>query len=223
MHCARFDHIPPFSSVIYHGYTFTTVWMSKSELVCAIKQQGLTWTQLIVIKLPIQKEKTEMSHREDSAFSKTAWEKSWCKSSSFSSTWWKLDSADATASDSICVTPFCALCGRENLSGLFRTLHYPHHPFMVLGNCSVQSLTQKSGSNSLWTLRIYPKPNWWLVGLIFKWPADLIVLSNRWNVFFFRRCLAWPFVGAPTAMRCQACTCWGSWSSRVSGRSDLLP
>lgn len=149
-----------FSSVIRHGYTFTTVWNSKSEPVRAIKQQGLIRNQVIVAKLQIQKVKTEMSHWENSSFSKTTGENSGCKSTSFSSaqntTRWELDSVDSIAPDSRCGTPCCALCGGEDISGLLRTQQGPHHPFDVLGNCSAQSLTQKSLSNDLKTLHINP-------------------------------------------------------------------
>lgn len=84
----------------------------------------------------------------------------------------------------MCDSLLCSVWERGR-SGLFRTQQFPHHPFNGLGNCCVQSLTQKSFSNYQQTLRINPQPNWWLVELLFKWPADLNVFSQQMERVLF--------------------------------------
>lgn len=84
----------------------------------------------------------------------------------------------------MCDSLLCSVWERGR-SGLSRTQQCPHHPFDGLGNCCVQSLTQKSFSNYLQTLCINPQPNWWLVELLFKWPADLNVFSQQMECVLF--------------------------------------
>lgn len=178
-----------------------------------------------------RKWKQRMSHWEDSSFSETGLRKLALQVNLFPLRWkdntMKVGQRGRTPPPRTAdVRLPAALCvwerQREDVSGLSRTQQCPHR------KCSIGKTAPFNHwpTNLFPTIRcVYPQPNWWLVGLLFKSPADFIwffffPLPNRCNVSFSLRCLAWPFVGAPTATRCQGCTCWGSWRSRVSGRPE---
>lgn len=168
MHCAILDHIPPFffpalATTATHLKHFEAEW--KRASLC---------NQFIVIRLQIQKVKTEMSHWEDSSFSKTGLRKLALQVNLFLLCW-KDNTMKAgqrrrrRLGQQMCVSPLRSVWERER-------------PFQAIPELSsVLTVHGKTAPFNHWPTNlfptihcVYPQPNWWLVGLLFKWPADLI-------------------------------------------------
>lgn len=109
--------------------------------------------------------------------------------------------------------PAVVCVGKRTFQAFLQCGSVPFNSFDVLGNRPLHSLKQKRFQ----TIN-NPLGDW--LGYFLNWPADF---SNRWSMSFSSLCPVWLFAGAPTGMRCLACTCWESWRSIVPGRKAQFP